>query len=92
MLDSAAFTRLRESIMSKSAQDTESMVAAFIARKGVTRVQEGERTISEKEFWQARREDRKVVSEEQRLIDERHIVVGSDGREHCRNGLGEWIY
>lgn len=65
--------------------DTRAMVAAALAR-GVlmTRVAAGERTIEEREFYAARREDR--------LIQERHVVNEGTEREHCRNGLGEWIY
>ena len=68
------------------------LIAAFLAKGGkVTRVNDGERTISEKELWQARRQDRKAVSDEQRLINERHEVIDHKGQSHFRNGLGEWI-
>jgi hypothetical protein len=65
--------------------DTSAMVAAALARGvQVTRVAAGERTVDEREFYAARHEDR--------LIRERHVVNEGTEREHCRNGLGEWIY
>ena len=64
--------------------DTSAMIEAALARGvKVERVAEGERTIDEREFYAAHRENR--------LIRERHVVVGSNGVEHVRNGLGEWI-
>ena len=63
------------------------LVQAFLARGGkVTRVETGERAVDEK-AWRYRG-DR---FDEQRRIDERHVVVGSNGVEHVRNGLGEWL-
>jgi hypothetical protein len=68
------------------------LVAAFLAKGGkITRVSKSERTVSEREFYAARRQDRKAQSEEQRLIDERHEVIDHCGVSHFRNGLGEWI-
>ena len=70
--------------------DTSDLVAAFLAKGGtVRRVEEGARTLTERELWAARISPNKVSREaidEQRLIDERHDVNG-----HVRNGLGEWI-
>ena len=59
-------------------------IAAFLAKKGATRIPEGERTMDYRQM-------RAAVRGEQALIDERHVVIGANGVEHVRNGLGEWI-
>jgi hypothetical protein len=59
-------------------------IAAFLAKKGATRIPAGERTMDYRQM-------RAAVRGEQALIDERHVVVDHCGREHVRNGLGEWI-
>ena len=65
--------------------DTGKMIEAALARGvKVERVEAGARTIEEREFYAARRENR--------LIRERHIVNEGTAQEHCCNGLGEWIY
>ena len=51
----------------------------------VTVVPIGVRATTDKEIYNSARS-------EQHAIDERRFVIGSDGREHCHNGLGEWIY
>ena len=72
--------------------DTSALIASFAARGGtIKQVESGARTLSEKQLWEARYTPGRV-SAEQAAINERRYVVGSDGVEHCRNGLGEWIY
>ena len=66
------------------------MIAEFIARKGVTRVEAGVRLVDEK-AWRYRGDSFDGLSREQRAINERHVVIGSNGVEHVRNGLGEWL-
>ena len=73
--------------MSKSSDQDQALIAAFLARKGVTKIAEGVRAMSAREVWERTQGDRF----EQRRIDERHVIIGADGREHVRNGLGEWI-
>ena len=50
----------------------------------ITRVPEGHRATSDRDLYLAARA-------EQREIDRRIIVVDHCGREHVRNGLGEWL-
>jgi len=74
------------------------LVAQFLAKGGqIKRVASGERTITEKQFWDNRGDKAPAklsaaALAEADAIKERHYVTGSNGREHCRNGLGEWIY
>jgi len=80
--------------MTKSTDDA--AIAAFIAARGVTRVPAGQATLGHMTSRDWARANRDTVTvqarSEQQMIDERHYVVGADGVEHCRNGLGEWIY
>lgn len=69
------------------AQTDAEMIAAFIARKGVTQISVGARNYSERDMYQAVRGE----PTEQDLINQRHVVIGNGGREFVRNGLGEWI-
>jgi hypothetical protein len=78
-------------VKEECAMTDQELIAQFVASRGVTRVEAGVRTITEREFYQTRRNDRKVVSDEQRLINERHEVVDHRGVTRVRNGLGEWI-
>jgi hypothetical protein len=72
-------------------------IAAFIARKGVTLVQAGVGAcnhMTAHDWRKAARSTTRVspaADTEQRLIDQRHVVVDHLGREHVRNGLGEWL-
>ena len=75
-------------------------IAAFIARKGVTRVATGASALGDmtaRDWAKAARSTTRINAatriddEQQRLIDERYVVVDHLGRERVRNGLGEWI-
>jgi hypothetical protein len=71
-------------------------IAAFLAKKPITKVPEGVRTLSESEIWHHRHDVEKLSRErldaenEQRLIDQRRVVI-ANGREFVTNGLGERI-
>ena len=74
--------------------DTSKMVADALARGvQVKRVAAGERVIDETVFAR-KRGDRLVATlrNEDNLIRERPVVNEGTSQEHCRNGLGEWIY
>lgn len=62
-------------------------IADFIARRGVTRVAQGERTVSSRDMYA------KVRGEltDNELIAQRRVTVGANGREYVTNGLGERI-
>jgi hypothetical protein len=62
-------------------------IAAFIARRGVTRVPEGTATLTERQLYRAVRGEPTTDD----LIRQRQVVIDHAGREHVRNGLGEWI-
>jgi hypothetical protein len=65
---------------------TRDPIADFLAKGGkINSIPDGERSIDEREF--RFRGD----AFEARKIRERHVVVDSCGREHVRNGLGEWL-
>lgn len=72
------------------------LIEAYLARRAPTRIAEGARATTEREWYAARREDRKARAEaaitEQEAINQHHLVYDHHGVEHCRNGLGEWIY
>lgn len=70
------------------------LIAKFLATRGVTRVPTGARSVDERDFYRGDSAMRngKVMSTEDKAIAERHYVTGANGVEHCRNGLGEWIY
>lgn len=59
-------------------------IAAFVARRGVTRVAEGVRITTGRGLYAAVRGDNA-------LIEERHVVYDHLGQIHVRNSLGEWI-
>ena len=62
-------------------------IAAFIRKRGVTRVSEGERTLSYAQIYKAIRGE----GTDNDRIAERHVVVDHIGRKRVRNGVGEWI-
>ncbi len=63
------------------------MIAAFIARKGVTKVCASVRGYSGRDMYNAVRGEPTT----QDLINERHLTIGHGGREFWTNGLGERI-
>lgn len=71
-------------------------IAAFLAARGATKIAEGTRAYDDKELYKAVRSDQRARTiedkTEDQLIAERHYVTGSNGVEHCQNGLGEWLY
>ena len=65
---------------------TDDLVAQFLARGGeVTRIDSGERSLSEREIWLARRGETQETSDND-LIAERHVRG-----DLVYNGLGELI-
>jgi hypothetical protein len=74
--------------MANHMTDTDSMVAAFIARHGVTKVAIGEYAIEGR--IDTRRSYADATSEND-LIQQRMTIVGSNGRLYVTNGLGERI-
>ena len=64
-------------------------IAAFIARKGVTKVAEGEAALGHwsRQDWRSAARGERTTDD---LIRERHVVV-INGREYVSNGLGERI-
>jgi hypothetical protein len=70
-------------------------IAAFIAARGVTKCATGDSALnlSAKEWRAAARSPERVrpLSEEDKLIQERHTVVDHLGRVRVCNGLGEWV-
>lgn len=85
--------------MAKQATDVDA-IAAFIAKRGVTKLAQGESTLGHmtgRDWAKAARDTvtvqaRRQARDEQAMIDARYYVTDSAGVEHCRNGLGEWLY
>ena len=72
-------------------------IAAFIAARGVTRVETGANKLGDmtaRDWSKAARSTRRINADmrsENAAIAERHIIIDHLGREHVRNGLGEWL-
>jgi hypothetical protein len=76
----------------------EEQIKAFIAKRGVTKVPAGTGALNHftaKDWNKVIRTPGGLkaveAEEEQRLIDERHVTIGHDGRMYVKNGLGERI-
>jgi hypothetical protein len=76
-------------------QSDADMIAEFLAKKGATKIPEGQRAYDDKELWLAYRDGRKAPTIEEgdtdRLIRQRHILI-VNGKEHVTNGVGEVVY
>ncbi len=67
-------------------------IAAFLAAKGATKIPTGANVLGDmtsRDWAKAVRSTVKLNARDP--ISERHVVVDHIGREHVRNGLGEWI-
>lgn len=70
---------------------TDEQIAAFLAKRGATRIAEGTATMSTREWQYAVRGEQSPVRAP-REDDERVTVVTDHlGREHMRNAHGEWL-
>lgn len=70
------------------------LIAAFIEKNGVTRIESGKRTKTGRELYLAVRglEEPKVLMEDARNIKQRiEMVTDHAGREFYRNAEGEWL-
>lgn len=64
-------------------------IAAFLASRGVTRVEPGVSTLNyTRRDWRAAVRGEKTEAD---LISERRVAMDHAGREHVTNGLGERI-
>jgi len=64
------------------------MIAAFMAKRGVTKIAAGEAAMTERDMHKAVRSEHRVNA----LINQRHVAaVDHLGREFVVNGLGERI-
>jgi hypothetical protein len=65
-------------------------IAHFLATRGATKCAVGERAMTEREMYLARRSDKRARASDP--IQERHLAaVDHLGREYWVNGLGERI-
>ncbi len=63
-------------------------IAAFIARKGVTRIAAGESSGISNRAWRAAARGELTDND---LIAKRVVRYDARGVAHVQNGLGEWI-
>lgn len=78
----------------------EEKIRAYLATKGARKVPEGTGHMTKRDWYEAERAGERYRSkaaaespeqEQDRLWKERHYVTDHLGREHVRNGLGEWL-
>lgn len=71
-------------------------IAAFIAKRGVTKIPAGAAALghmTSRDWHKANRDTATVQARtEQDAINDRYYITDNAGVEHCRNGLGEWLY